>query len=208
MSQVAPDFYQDLLTSEAELKATDARILDATVATFAENGFGVSMEDVARRAGVSRVTLYRRFTDRHALVHAVVLRESRRALRTILREISALESDEERFVRGFAATVLVARKHPLLKLLMESEPDSFTRYTNTTVSQVIDLGRTNMGAIIKQLQAGGLFAGLDSEYLAETLIRLWQSLVLTKSTQINSDNEKSVIEFARSFLYPLLITAR
>jgi AcrR family transcriptional regulator len=51
------------------------RILDAAVAEFERHGFRrVALDDVARRAGVSRTTIYRRFANRDELVAAVVER--------------------------------------------------------------------------------------------------------------------------------------
>src|SRR5258708_20683008 len=52
--------------------ATQA-ILDAAVVEFQQHGFRrVALDDVARRAGVSRTTIYRRFVGRDELVAAVI----------------------------------------------------------------------------------------------------------------------------------------
>jgi len=48
--------------------ATRARILDAVRAVLSEGGFhDTSMEAIAARAGVTRVTLYRTFGSKQAL---------------------------------------------------------------------------------------------------------------------------------------------
>lgn len=196
--------------ADKPLDLTQARILDAAVEVLSEYGFRkASMEDVARRAGVSRVTLYRRFSDKDALVHTVVLREARRSLAAIVTEIDAVRSPEEQFVRGFVATVLVARRHPLLRKLIERDTDIvLPKYAALTASQLIDLGRNMMSGIIANLQAQGKFQGLPPDYLAELLIRLWHSIVLTPSSRVVSDEEKSLTKLAREFLYPLLSRAR
>ena len=50
--------------------ATQA-ILDAALVEFERHGFRrVALDDVARRAGVSRTTIYRRFANRDELVAA------------------------------------------------------------------------------------------------------------------------------------------
>src|SRR6202521_6278625 len=52
-------------------------ILDAAVVEFEQHGFRrVALDDVARRAGVSRTTIYRRFGGRDELVAAVIDREN------------------------------------------------------------------------------------------------------------------------------------
>ncbi|MUM33080.1 helix-turn-helix domain-containing protein, partial [Mycolicibacterium sp. CBMA 361] len=46
-----------------------AAILDAALLEFEQHGFRrVALDDVARRAGVSRTTIYRRFANRDELV--------------------------------------------------------------------------------------------------------------------------------------------
>jgi AcrR family transcriptional regulator len=55
----------------SEPLSTRDRILQAAIQLFVDQGIRrVSMDDVARRSGVSRVTLYRYFLDRESLVKA------------------------------------------------------------------------------------------------------------------------------------------
>jgi AcrR family transcriptional regulator len=57
------------------------QLLDAAKAVVAEHGFhGVSIEAVARRAGITRPIVYRHFEDLGALLEALVERETVRAL--------------------------------------------------------------------------------------------------------------------------------
>jgi AcrR family transcriptional regulator len=57
------------------LRADAARnrtlILDAARGAFAEGGLDVGVEEIARRAGVGKGTLYRRFPTKEALVQAI-----------------------------------------------------------------------------------------------------------------------------------------
>lgn len=72
-------------TSDGEAKAARApradalknreRLLEAAKAAFAEAGSDVSLEEIARRAGVGIGTLYRNFPTRDAVVEAVYRRE-------------------------------------------------------------------------------------------------------------------------------------
>src|SRR3954464_15733201 len=55
------------------------RVLDAAAALFAERGVdGISMDDVARAAGVGKGTLFRRFGDRQGLLVALLDEAERR----------------------------------------------------------------------------------------------------------------------------------
>jgi AcrR family transcriptional regulator len=57
----------------ADARRNQGQLLAAARDVFVERGPGAPLEEVARRAGVGIGTLYRRFADRDALLHAVVL---------------------------------------------------------------------------------------------------------------------------------------
>ena len=55
----------------ADAARNRARVLDAARTAFAEAGLDVGVEEIARRAGVGKGTLYRRFPTKQALVRAI-----------------------------------------------------------------------------------------------------------------------------------------
>jgi AcrR family transcriptional regulator len=74
------------------LPASERReqLLDVTKAIVAERGFhAVSIEGVARDAGISRPIVYGHFADLRGLLEALVLRESARALAQLGRVLPA-----------------------------------------------------------------------------------------------------------------------
>jgi AcrR family transcriptional regulator len=56
----------------ADAARNRTRILDAAREAFAESGLDVGVEEIARRAGVGKGTLYRRFPTKEVLVQAIV----------------------------------------------------------------------------------------------------------------------------------------
>ncbi|HEY7075996.1 MAG TPA: helix-turn-helix domain-containing protein [Solirubrobacteraceae bacterium] len=56
----------------ADAARNRTRILAAAREAFAESGLDVGVEEIARRAGVGKGTLYRRFPTKEALVRAIV----------------------------------------------------------------------------------------------------------------------------------------
>src|SRR5437763_7488490 len=96
--------------------ATGERIIDAAVELVAASGVrNLTMDDVAARARVGRMTVYRRFGGRQELVDALSVRECRRCLRAIAASVEQDAPIEERAAALFVTTIGVIRDHPLLE---------------------------------------------------------------------------------------------
>src|ERR671931_184210 len=102
-----------MVLAETDVRAsTPARILDA--AFLAVGDFGLSMEDVAGRAGLSRQTVYRYFPSKDSLIVALVSREEEKFLDGV-RAAFVEHEDIETAIRESVRFVLrYARDHPLL----------------------------------------------------------------------------------------------
>ena len=95
---------------------TSQRILDAALTEAAAVGLQrITVEDVVRRAGVSRMTAYRRYPRRDDLVEALVRRETQRFLAAVADAIDSVEDPNEGVAEAFIAAVSFAREHPMLR---------------------------------------------------------------------------------------------
>lgn len=83
-----------------------------------------TMEDVAKRSGVGRATLYRRFPTKAALNDAIVLSEVRRFLEGSAQARAQGTTFEDRMVYDTVFTVTFIREHALLKKLLRTEPEA------------------------------------------------------------------------------------
>lgn len=102
--------------------ATEA-ILDAALVEFDRHGIRrVALEDVARRAGVSRTTIYRRFANRDDLVAAVMDRENARLFADIADELKTARPQSNYYVEAFTAAILRSRRHRVLNRIISDEP--------------------------------------------------------------------------------------
>lgn len=103
---------------------TRGRILDAAFEAISVFGIArLSLEDVARRAGLSRQTLYRYFRTKDDVVAAVILREEEALLEVVSAAGATHEGLRDALEAAILATLVAAREHPLLGRLLETEPE-------------------------------------------------------------------------------------
>lgn len=103
---------------------TRGRILDAAFEAIAVFGIArLSLEDVARRADLSRQTLYRYFRTKDDVVAAVILREEEALLEVVVAAGATHDTARDGLEASILATLTAAREHPLLGRLLETEPE-------------------------------------------------------------------------------------
>ncbi|GID90728.1 TetR/AcrR family transcriptional regulator [Amorphoplanes digitatis] len=182
------------------------RLLDAAYEQFCRMGIRRStMEDVARRAGLSRITAYRRFATKDALVEQVVRREFRRYFDRFLIDIQEAGTVADRVVLGFVSSLQAIRRNPLIGGLMSAEPDVLIP------SLVSDGGRTLAtvqrfvaGQLRREQQAGNISARVDVEVVAELMTRLSCSFLVTPGGVVDIDDTGQLRAVARRYLVPML----
>lgn len=104
--------------------STRDRILQAGIEAASIHGISrLTVGDVAKRAGVSRPTLYKHFRSKAELVAAAVEREADRMVRDVT--VADLPDDPRQALSmGIRSVLRVAREHPLLDRLVRTEPES------------------------------------------------------------------------------------
>jgi AcrR family transcriptional regulator len=173
------------------------RILQAALEQFELIGLRrTTVGDVARRAGVGRVTVYRRVGDKRQLVVGAIQLEANRLMRAVREAIAPFERTEDRIVEAFVVGCRIASTHPLLRRLLETEPEDLLPFLTLDFHPVLDLAR----AFVAQEAADTT----DPELLGELLARLAQSLVLTPGGGVPIDDERRLRRFARAYVEPLI----
>lgn len=100
---------------------TRRRVLEAAAELLASEGLDVSMEAIAERAGVTRMTVYRQLGTREQLLLAVLLDQSAVVvddLRALLEESSRPFAD--RVVEVIVLVVTTVRSSPVLRFFVEA----------------------------------------------------------------------------------------
>ena len=185
---------------------TTEAILDAALVEFERHGFHrVALDDVARRAGVSRTTIYRRFANRDELVGAVIERENVVLFADIAAELKNAGPKSNFYVEAFTLSILRFRRHRVLNQMMVDEP-----------ALVLALAGRHHGAAIERMAdalrvifpAG--FADRIGEQavtdLADTILRYAAMVLMLPSVQ-PLDTADDIRAFATTHFLPSLPAA-
>jgi AcrR family transcriptional regulator len=115
------------------------QLLDVATQLAVDEGFhAVSVEAVARRAGITRAVIYKHFRDLHELLEAVVDRETSRALaqvsETTLGDLS--EGDpRELMLESLDAYLSAVRDHPTTWRLVLMPPEGAPKILRHRIEQ-------------------------------------------------------------------------
>jgi len=189
---------------------SSSRILDAACELFGRVGIQrCSMSDVAAQAGVSRITVYRRFASREALVQHVIRREFRRYIDQFLADVAEAPTAAERVVAGFVSALRTTRGNPLMGGLMANEPGSLVSSMLGDGGDTLATVRSFVaGQLRREQRAGHVSEAVDVDLVAEIMVRLSTSFLVTPSALVDLDDDTQVAEVARRVLVPMLDPAR
>jgi AcrR family transcriptional regulator len=181
----------------------DDLILDAAVDELRDYGLRrTSVDNVARRAGLSRATVYRRFENKNVLVQAALVRESGRFFGEIVAAVGPLPTAEERLVEGFVVGLRKVRTDALLTRLLISDPEELVPYLTLRGSGVIAAASEFL--VSQYREVAGSSMSRDPRVLAEMLVRLAISFTLTPAGSVAVDDDNAVRDFATCYLVPLM----
>ncbi|MGF6882655.1 TetR/AcrR family transcriptional repressor of uid operon [Nocardia sp. GAS34] len=200
--------YTDAVGQVGDTDEIRTRLLDSAYEQFCRMGIQRStMEDVARRAKVSRITLYRRFATKDVLIEQVILREFVRYFHQFFRDIEGAETAADRVVAGFVCSVRTIRANPLIGGLIADEPGLLVS------SMVGDNGRTLAavrgfvaGQLRREQHAGNVSEAIDTDLVAEMMVRVCASFLAIPSRVLNVDDDEQLAAIACQFLVPMLTT--
>jgi len=158
---------------------TTRAILDATRSSVLD--FGVrrtTLSDVARRAGVSRMTVYRRYPDVDAVLRDLMTREFGRLIADAAGRADGPDA-RTRLVRGTVGAVRELREHPLMRKVLEAEPELLLPYVLGRMGETQRLGIAALCEGLEAGQADGSVRAGDPRLLAQSSLLVLQSFLLS-----------------------------
>jgi AcrR family transcriptional regulator len=173
-----------------------ARVVDGALRAIARFGLGkLTVDDVAREAGISRATLYRYFPGRGAVLAAVVRSESERLQRGLDEALGGTTTLAEALaaVAGFGARAFA--DHEALQHLLATEP-------GTVLPHLCFTGADSLLTVAADRTAKHLcrFMGpLEARRTAEWLARIVLSYGLAPPA---GPAEAAVLGVVREFVIP------
>ncbi|MEU3290647.1 TetR/AcrR family transcriptional regulator [Streptomyces longwoodensis] len=147
-----------------------------------------TLADVARRAGVSRMTLYRRWPDLRTLVGDLMTREWIAVATAAMPDAAPGTGTRTRIVDGLVAGVGAFRAHPLFHKIVDVDPELLLPYVldRRGASQEALLGL--LGEALREGHADGSVRPGHTERQARTLLLTVQSFTLSLRTMTDEDD--------------------
>lgn len=156
---------------------TRSRILRSAVDCAGRVGLGgLTAEDVARRAGVARATLYRHFPGgRDEVVAAAVAEEVSHFFRHLAVEVEVIDGLAGRLERGLTVAQHAVGSHEVLQRVLEAEPEKLMLQLSESAPLVKAVVREYLRSLLDQER---LRPGVDPDEAADWLARHVLSLIV------------------------------
>jgi AcrR family transcriptional regulator len=159
---------------------TDDALLDAARDCVVEVGVRrTTLTDVAKRAGVSRMTLYRRFPDVRSLVRTLMTREFGALLREVQISGANTGTARTRLVQHAVSAIRLLAENPLMQRVLDLDAELMLPYlverlgsTQRLVEQFL------IGQLIEGHEDGSVRAG-DPTAQARLVLLTTQAMVLS-----------------------------
>jgi AcrR family transcriptional regulator len=186
--------------------AARALLVDAAEGCFREFGFAnTTVDTVARRANVSRATVYRYFDGRDELVVEVVLRTADRYLRRLRPEIDELTSLAEVVVEWVVRVERATRRDSMLSLLWQPDMEISSAAMMVAASAGLFERMMDFFAPYFQRFAGELRQGVDLPGVTEWILRILVSFLTVEG--VNRRSRDGQRAYLRLYMVPAICSA-
>lgn len=177
------------------------RVLDATRDCVLQVGVRrTTLTDVARRAGTSRMTLYRRYPDVTALVADLMTREFGNVLERARGAGVGLATARERAVAEMVAAVRALRSDRLFVKVLEVDPELLLPYVLERLGSTQRLALALFESVLDEGYADGSVRRGEPAAMAYALLLTVQSFVLSMRTVVDGVGEDAMYAELRHLL--------
>lgn len=185
----------------ASHRHSDAAVLAAARECIASVGVRrTTVADVARRAGASRMTVYRLFPDAQTLWSELLTRELNDVLAAAEASAAELPTARQRLVAAAATAARRISADPVVRKVLEVEPELLVPYVTVRLGQS---QRLVVAALRRHLEDGfadGSIRRVDADTAAYLLQMLCSALVLTSRVTEREADADAVMDAAAAMM--------
>lgn len=158
--------------------ADDQAILDAAYDLLLAIGMRrLTMADIARQAGVSRATMYRRWPNVQAVVADLLTREFAAVAAPLA--VEAVSPVRTALVDGVVGIVGEVRRHPLLRKIVDVDPEVLLPYLLSRRGKTTDLQLALLESYLVAGVSDGSVRDADVKLMARAVLLTAWSFVFT-----------------------------
>ena len=169
--------------------------LDAARACILDVGWRrTTLTEVARRAGVSRMTIYRTWPDMPQLLGDLMTREWSGVVETAVAGQDPELSAVDRLVGGIAGTVRALRDNELFVRIIELDPELILPYLLSRRGRSQDLILALTEEAIAEGQAAGEVRKGDPTAMARALVLTTHGFVISAHTMVDDDVSEAELD--------------
>jgi AcrR family transcriptional regulator len=175
--------------SDAEREAT----LDAAAACYLRLGVArTTATDIAREAGFSRSTLYRRFGSHEAIFLAVLTRESEAMAAEAREHHAAFDDPGEQVIEGMVFSIGQIRSRPVHAAVFGSDSAAWAAGQAFPVEALRLIGDAGVRPLLEPALAAGTLSEDDVSDLVDWILR-----VLISFAAVPGDGGRGPVEIRR-----------
>ena len=159
-----------------------------------------TMEDIAREATAGKATLYRHFSNKDAVIDALLAREAERFTRVLGRAVAGRTDAGAKVEAAFLAGVRFFLEHPVLTKGRDEEPGILLPRITANGGPVVRHGLALFTTLIEEGVASGEFRRVDPPAAAEVVMRLILSYFSFPPMHVRVDDPSEAQAFAHGLV--------
>jgi len=181
---------------------TKEKLLEATFKLISEKGYlGATTREIAHRAGVTELTLFRHFGSKERLFEEVLKRYTfLPKLKGLLPELKDMSYNESLFVLGERFIDTLKERKSLIKIMF-SEINLYPEKIKDIYSNFIDEVIKTLAGYFKSLQKDGIIRQFPAEIAARAFLGMIFSYFLSEEILLNRTlNNKEIKIVLKEFI--------
>lgn len=162
------------------LDSARERILDAALEAFADSGFnGATTKDIAKKAAVNEVTIFRQFRSKRALFNAVMVERSPLVQVEKVVSLDPRTPVEQQMVQNLRSVLGVLRANKQLFMVALGDAWRQPKTKATTTNMIIQKGIDFVSAFMQSLMDAGKIRRTDPRIAARMIMGAMQAYFIT-----------------------------